>query len=82
MIYLYRKRLQSESFKSEYDFATIIAKRAEEMDEKDAHGYDLEMMKIWYKGKEKWDWKTLPDLKKIYLEGLMLEEPNIDDLGI
>jgi hypothetical protein len=60
----------------------IIAKRAEEMDEKDAHGYDLEMMKIWYKGKEKWDWKTLPDLKKKYLEGLMLEEPNIDDLGI
>jgi hypothetical protein len=46
-----------------------IAKRAKEMEEEDAHGYDLEMMKIW--DKNEWNWKTLPDYKKKYLTGLM-----------
>ena len=49
-----------------------IAKGAKEMQEKDAHGYTIAMMKIHYK--ENWDWKTLPDLKKEYSQGLMLED--------
>jgi hypothetical protein len=46
-----------------------IAKMAEQIQENDAHAYDLAMLRIW--DINEWNWNTLRDRKKKYLMTLM-----------